>query len=100
MSLYPRTSPPTCGPLARNPASTGSDLIHAFGEALEVRRQIAQMLFDRERRSVAREAPNPGRLAPVVVRRHAWGRWWVVPSMRLQRSRRWAKPRKELHARN
>jgi hypothetical protein len=55
--------------------SPGSDLIDAFGEALEVRRQIAQMLFDRGRRSVSRQTSSLGRSAAVVVRRHALGRW-------------------------
>jgi hypothetical protein len=57
-----------------------------FGKALELRRQIAQMLFDRGRRSVARQTPNPGRLAAVVVRRHALG-CQIVHRVRLgQRS--------------
>jgi hypothetical protein len=57
-----------------------------FGKALELRRQIAQMLFDRGRRSVARQTPNPGRLAAIVVRRHALG-CQIVHRVRLgQRS--------------
>jgi hypothetical protein len=47
------------------------DLIQTFGEAVEPRHQITQVLSDGGRRSVARKTPNPGRSAAEVVRRHA-----------------------------
>ena len=43
-------------------SSPGSDLIDAFGEALEVRRQLAQMLFDCGCRSVVRQTSSLGQL--------------------------------------
>jgi hypothetical protein len=51
----------------------GSALIDAFGKALEARRQFAQALLDRGRRSFVGLAPSLGRLATEIVRRHALG---------------------------
>jgi hypothetical protein len=46
----------------RQPDLPGSVPFDAFGEALEVRSQIAQVLFDRGRRSVAGQNAKPGTL--------------------------------------
>jgi hypothetical protein len=51
-----------------------SDRSDAFGEALKLRRQIAQALLDRGRRSLAGQTPSLGRSAAIMVRRHMLGR--------------------------
>jgi hypothetical protein len=77
--LSKRSVPPMSSPISGPPAHNqlpGSNLVlrGAFSEAFEPRRQIAQMLFDRGRRSVSRQTSSLGRSAAVVVRQHALGR--------------------------